>query len=110
MLGLGIDVDIDVKNVHIPFHFEQRNECVHCGGKGTLAFIDIFGRTTDKEVNAFDHIKCTNCSRVYSIEWAPNPDKDPKKIYPSAVDPSIRRDFKNLMKRADLKESGVREI
>ena len=110
MLGLPIDVDIDVKKVHIPFHFEQKNECVHCGAKGALAFVDAFGRTTNKEINAFDHIKCTKCGRIYSIEWKPNADKDPDKMYPSAVDPSIIKDFSNMVSKSKLRETGVREI
>ena len=61
MLGLGIDVDIDVKKVKFPIHFENKNICVHCGGQGTLIFVDKFGRESNKDIHAFDHIKCTKC-------------------------------------------------
>ena len=44
MLNLGFNVDINVKKVELPFYFDRRNECVSCGGKNTLEFVDKFGR------------------------------------------------------------------
>ena len=110
MLGLPIDVDIDVKKLHIPFYFEHRNECVHCGAKDTLKFVDILGRETTKEINAFDHIKCIACGRTYSISWSPDESKDPGKLYPSAVDPSIKSDFQNMVSAYRIKSKGMKEL
>ena len=110
MLGLGFDVEIDIKKVHIPFHFKQKNECVHCGAKGMLTFVDIFGRAANKEINAFDHIKCANCGRMYSIQWEPDFSKDPSKMYPSAVDPNVIKDFKNLISISNIRQKGEKNL
>jgi hypothetical protein len=94
MLNLGFDIDVDIKKVHCPFHFEKVNECVHCGGKDTLIFIDKFGHQSRKEINAFDHIKCTKCGHSYSMKWEPDENGDMK---PSAVELDIKRQFNNLL-------------
>ena len=103
----GIDVNVDVNRITQPIYFERKNECVHCGGKNTLVFIDKFGRETKEEIRAFDHIKCKECGKVYGIKW----DKDDKsdKMYPSAVDLNPLEDFKNMIK-FDLKDNGVKEF
>lgn len=92
MLNLGVTVDLDVKKVKTPLHFVGKNLCVHCGST-SLIFIDKWGRETRKEVNAFDHIKCRSCGRVYSILWEKDENNN---VVASAVSPSIIRDFKNI--------------
>lgn len=108
MLNLGINVDVDIKKVELPFYFDRRNECVHCGGKNTLVFIDKFGRESRQEIRAFDHIKCSKCGRIYSILWKQDPDNH-NKMYPSAVNPSITRDFTNMI-NSDIRYKGNKEL
>ena len=110
MLGLGIDVDIDIKKLSMPFYFEHKNECVHCGAKDQLVFVDVLGRETTKEINAFDHIKCKACGKKYSIMWTPDTNKEENKLYPSAVDPSIKTDFMNMVSSSRLKQQGEKNI
>lgn len=107
MLNLGLDVDIDVKKVKLPFYFDKKNECVHCGAVNSLTFVDKFGRESKKEINAFDHIKCTKCRRVYSIKW--EQEEGSTRMYPSAVDPSIKRDFMNMLD-GSIKYMGVKKL
>lgn len=107
MLNLGVNVDIDIKKAELPFYFDRRNECVSCGAKNRLIFIDKFGRESKQEIRAFDHIKCSACGRIYSILW--KKDKDSTKMYPSAIDPSITRDFMNMVDN-DIKQNGIKEI
>lgn len=109
MLNLGLDIDIDVKKVHFPIHFEHKNICVHCGDTGSLIFVDKFGRESSQEINAFDHIKCKSCGRIYSILWE-RKDSGSDKMYPSAIDPSIKREFKNLINGSEIKRAGVKEL
>lgn len=105
MLNLGYSIDVSVNKHQIPFYFDRRNECVACGGKNTLVFIDKFGRPNRHEIRAFDHIVCTRCNRVYSILWK----SDGSKMYPSAIDPDISRDFYNLVNHSKIKKNGVRD-
>ena len=77
-----------------PIYFDKKNICTHCGAEGTLIFIDRYGRQTKTDVHAFDHIKCSNCGEVYSIIW--NREGTSEKMYPSAIDLSIKRDFVNI--------------
>lgn len=94
MLGIGVNVDINIKETHYPITFEGVNVCVHCGGVDTLEMIDTFGRVVKAEVHAFDHIKCNNCGASYSIRW----DKGAGNSYtPVAIDPSIKQQFKNFI-------------
>lgn len=109
MLDLGVDVDIDVKKVRYPIHFEKKNICVHCAAQGSLVFVDKFGNESKKEINAFDHIKCKTCGRIYSILWQRDEDNDGK-MFPSAVDPSIKRQFINLVNSSSIKKKGVKEL
>lgn len=106
MLGLGIDVDVDVKKVKFPIYFENKNICVHCGGQGTLIFVDKFGRESNKDIHAFDHIKCTKCGRVYSILWEP----DGKTMHPTAINPSVKAEFSNLVKHLKLSNNGEKKF
>lgn len=107
MLNLGFDIDVDIKKVHCPFHFEKVNECVHCGGKDTLVFIDKFGHQSRKEINAFDHIKCTKCGRTYSILWQKDSNN---KMFPCAVDRSIKQEFANIVNLSKIKEKGKKDL
>lgn len=107
MLNLGLNVDIDVKKVELPFYFDRKNECVSCGAKNTLTFVDKFGRESKHEIRAFDHIYCKKCGRVYSILWKQEPGSS--KMYPSAVDPSISRDFMNMV-NSDIKLYGEKSL
>lgn len=108
MLGLNIDVNIDINKVHMPIHFDKRNICVHCGCSKSLIFIDKFGKESRMEVNAFDHIKCKNCGKIYSILWEKDEDND--KMYPSAVEPSINRDLTNLIGIKNIKNTGLKSL
>ena len=107
MLNLGFNVDINVKKVELPFYFDRRNECVSCGGKNTLEFVDKFGRKSKQEIRAFDHIQCKKCGRIDSILW--KQDENSNKMYPSAVDPSISRDFMNMVD-SSIKSNGVKSL
>lgn len=105
LLNIATNVDIDVKKVQYPVTFEKRNVCVHCGGEGTLRFVDAFGRETRKEIAAFEHIKCTKCGRVYSIDWKRDP-VNVNRMYPVAVDPSIGQQFDNFLNRKEIRSDG----
>lgn len=96
MLKNFISSIIPNKDHEQPFYFERKNICVHCGVEGQLVFIDRFGRETKTDVHAFDHIKCKNCGEVYSIIW--NREDTSEKMYPSAIDRSIKTDFVNIVK------------
>ena len=103
MLGLDVNIDIDIKKVKYPIYFEGQNRCVHCGGQGTLTFVDKFGKETNKEINAFDHIKCTRCNRIYSIEWNRT---DNAHMKATAVNPSIGTDLKNMFNLNTIRSDG----
>lgn len=96
MLNLNSEVSIDIKHVKFPVYFRHKNICIHCGGEGTLVFVDKFGRESKKELSAFEHIKCTKCGRIYSMRWEPD-EKDETTYRPSAVEFNIIQDFKNLI-------------
>lgn len=98
MLGLNT-ITVDIKKFRYPVYFENRNTCVHCGAEGSLAFVDRFGNTYTKELAAFEHIKCRNCGRIYSIRWGRTSDGSMK---PSAVDFSIGTQFNNFLDRKEL--------
>lgn len=108
MLGLNFDITVDVKKVTMPIHFEKRNECVHCGVTNSLVFVDKFGKESRIEINAFDHIKCKRCNRIYSILWQKDGDNDV--MFPCAVNPSISRDINNLFDIKNIKDSGDKNI
>ena len=95
MINLDVKLNVDVKEIHYPIYFERRNICIACGAANALKFINIFGKESPKEVHPFDKIRCSNCNATYSICW----DKeDDGKLYPSAIDPSIKRNFVNAFK------------
>ena len=114
MLNIGgmIGVDVNVKRVESPIlFFDGRNVCTHCAGENTLKFVDIFGRLRDsnEEIHAFDHIKCTKCGKIFSIEWRYDA-TDMAKMYPIAVDMTVEQEFQNLIHHKDLKDSGATTI
>lgn len=102
MIKTEIDVDVKFKEVHYPIYFERKNICVSCGAEGDLKFVNIFGKEVNSEVHPFEYIKCSRCHAVYSIKWTR--DEITGKLYPSAVDKNIGRDFINLFKKKDEKE------
>lgn len=108
MLGINLNLSIDAKKIQSPFYFQHRNECVSCGGKGTLVFVDRFGRESNREINALDHIRCKNCGKRFSILWEPKEGTD--KMMPSAVDSSVIRDFKNIIQTGNLRKNGEKEL
>lgn len=108
MLNIGVNINVNVDKIQCPIYFEKINECVHCGGKGTLVFVDKFGRETNKEIYPFDHIKCTKCGKNFSILW--NRDEDSGKLIPCAVDRSFKQEFLNLMTHRSIKENGSKEL
>ncbi len=108
MLNLNVDVNITAKRSIMPIYFINKNECCSCGAIGALKFIDIFGREVNNvEIHPFDHIKCSNCNRLYSIEWRANEEGELK---PIARDPSIKLDFTNAIKYPSIKKNGVKEL
>lgn len=108
MLGIACNLDIDVRKVQYPVYFEKRNVCVHCAAEGSLVFVDVFGRETNREINSFEHIKCKCCGRTYSINWKNDPANN-SKMYPVAVDPSVSQQFSNFMNMRDIKRKGVND-
>ena len=101
MIKPTVDLNIDLKEVHYPFYFERKNICVSCGAEKSLIFVNIFGKEASHEVHPFEYLKCSRCGAVYSIKWSKGQDE---KLYPSAVDKSITRDFLNNFKKKDKKE------
>lgn len=108
MLGIDINLSLDVKKITSPIYFQHRNECTRCGAKGKLVFVDRFGRECTKEINALEHMKCRNCGKVFSILWEPKEGTD--KMMPSAVDTSVSIDFLNLVNYGKLKKNGINEL
>ena len=108
MLNISTHINIDVKTVQYPIFFDKRNICVHCGSEGSLIFVDKFGRDTKKEIYPFDHIRCTKCNRHFSILL--QRDNSNGKMYPSAIDPSFKQEFINLLSTPILKKQGEKEL
>jgi hypothetical protein len=108
MFNIGVDVNLNVKDVVYPIYFDKKNICVHCGAEGALMFVDKFGNKTRKEIHAFDHLECTRCGRIYSIKW--QVDDNTQRMYPTAVDPSIKQEFFNLIQINKLKEKADKNI
>lgn len=104
MLGINVNLSVNVKKVSSPFYFQHRNECVRCGAKGKLVFVDKFGRECSREINALEHIKCKNCGKIFSILWEPKEGTD--KMMPSAIDSSVSTDFINLLNYNNIKKNG----
>ena len=90
-INKSVDINTEPKRV---IYFDKVNECMHCGSKCTLIIIDKFGNRCSKEINAFDHIKCTKCNTEYSIRWIADEDGT---MHPVAVPKSVKRDYMNMM-------------
>lgn len=108
MLGINLNLSVDVKKVSSPIYFQHKNECTRCGSKGKLVFVDRFGRECRREINALEHIKCTNCGKLFSILWEPKEGTD--KMMPSAIDTSISTDFMNLVNYKNIKNHGENKL
>lgn len=108
MLNIGLNVKLEVNKVQFPIYFERNNICVHCGSEGQLIFVDKFGRETKTEIHPFDHIKCKSCGRLYSILW--QRDESNGKMFPTAVDPSFKQEFVNLLTNKVVKEKGEKAL
>ena len=109
MLNFNLSIGLEVIESEYPIMFDKKNECIHCGAVGTLTFVDKFGKETGKEIHPFDHIKCRNCGRNYSILWERDENNNGK-MYPIATDPGIKREFLNLVSHKYIKNKGVKEI
>ena len=98
MINLGMNIQFDVDKIQYPIKFSKGNVCIHCGAENTLKCVDSFGRETKKgnEIYPFEHIKCINCDRIYSIEWREDPE-NPGQMRPVAVDPSLKQQFLNSL-------------
>lgn len=107
MLGLNVDFNLDLKETHYPIIFNGKNVCIHCGAEGLLVFVDKFGRETNTEVYAFDHIRCKKCGRRYSILWQRD---DNGNMYPTADEYSIGQEFKNLINLKNNKRDGSEQF
>ena len=107
MLNVNVDVNIDVKGYHYPFHFERKNICVSCGAEKALKFINIFGKESGSEIHPFESIKCSECGAPYSILWERGEDD---KMYPSAVDPTIKKDFISSFRETFQKNKLVKNL
>ena len=101
MIKPTVELNIDFEEVHYPIYFERKNICVSCAAEGTLKFINIFGKESSHEVHPFEYLKCSRCGAIYSIKWIKGEDG---KLYPSAVDKNITRDFLNNFKNKNNKE------
>ena len=100
MIKPTVDLNVELEEIHYPFYFERKNICVSCGAEGSLKFINIFGKESTHEVHTFESLKCSKCGALYSIKWTKG---ENDKLYPSAVDKSITRDFLNNFKKKDKK-------
>lgn len=94
-------LDVNIKEYHYPIYFERKNICISCGAEGDLKFINIFGKEASHEVHPFEYLKCTRCGATYSIKW--DRSEEDNKLYPSAVDKSIAKDFLNNFKNRNDK-------
>lgn len=108
MLGINMNVDIDVKKVVSPIYFQHRNECTRCGAKGQLVFVDKYGNECNREVHALEHIRCRKCGKVFSILWERK--EGTGKMMPSAIDTNIAIDFNNLLNYCNLSRNGDKKL
>lgn len=95
-------LNVDIKEYHYPIYFERKNICVSCGAEGELAFVNIFGKEVSHEIHPFEYLRCKRCHAEYSIKW--DRSEDDQKLYPSAVDKSLVKDFINIFKKKEDKE------
>lgn len=105
MLNLNINVNIPTKN-KFPIKLIGVNECLHCGSKGTLQKIDIFGRPSKQDMYPLDHIESSHCNQRYSIEWK---EKDGELI-PVPVNMSIKQEIVNTMGYFKIRKNGRNDI
>lgn len=108
MLNIGLNIKLDIDKVQYPVYFEKHNICIHCGAEGQLIFVDKFGRETKNEIHPFDHIKCKSCNRLYSILW--QRDESNNKMFPTAVDPSLKQEFVNLLTTKVIQGKGEKTL
>lgn len=99
---LGINTNIECKDVKYPIYFDRLNICLHCGTTGSLVMMDKFDKEAREEIYPFDYIRCKKCGREFSIKW--EKDKDTGKMYPCAVDPSISKQFTSFINQTDIKD------
>ena len=108
MLNLNVEVNIDLQKTKIPIKLLGVNECLHCGSKGTLRKVDIFGRESKQDIYPLDKIKCVACGYDYSIEWK---DLDGTgELTPVPVSPSIKQEFINTLQYLKIRNNGKTEI
>ena len=108
MLNIGIDVKVNLQRTEYPLIFNT-NTCVHCGADNSLVFVDIFGRESKTEIHPFDHIKCNNCNRNYSIKWESSEDENGC-MTPRAVDHTIKQEFFNILDQKEITQKGKKEF
>ena len=106
---LKVNVDVNLTKIEYPIYFDKQNKCVACGDIGSLTFVNVFGKECDidQEVHAFDHIKCKSCGAIYSMKW--DKDRESGKLIPTAIDPSIKNEFVNLIMKNKIKENGEKK-
>ena len=108
MLNLNVEVNINAdRGLRFPIKLIGINQCLHCGAKGTLKKVDIFGRESKQDIYPLDHITCTNCNYDYSIEWKDNGSGE---LIPVPVNPSIKREILNTMNYLKIRKSGKTSI
>ena len=109
MINLGMKISFDVDKIQYPIKFTKGNVCIHCGKESTLKCVDSFGRETKRgnEIYPLEHIRCSYCNRIYSIEWREDPDR-PGEMRPIPVDPSVAQQFLNSL--APHKEERIKVV
>ena len=107
MLNINVNLDVNVSKPTYPVYFDK-NICVACGAENTLTFVNIFGKECREEIHPYDHIKCTKCGAKYSIEWMNN--KETGKMKPIPSDPSLVKNFMNLVTSKKIKDNGMESI
>lgn len=78
-----------MKNVIYPLYFET-NECIHCGAKNLLIYVDNRGITTRHPVYPVEYIKCLKCGTEYVPKWIMN---ENNKMIASCTGNSSIKDF-----------------
>ena len=106
MLNLDIKVKVS-KTPDFPYKLIGVNECLHCGAKGTLQKINIFGNASPQEIYPLDKIKCSACGYEYSIEWKQDISG---KMIPVPVNKSMKQEVLNTLNYFTIKRNGTPEI
>ena len=102
---LDISVNVDVKKITYPILFDN-NTCVQCGARGSLRFIDIFGRTTNQEIQPLERIQCMKCGAKYGIKWKP----EGGNLIPQPTDYGADVMFTNLINHRKIKKLGNKQL